>query len=139
MTSPTSYTMRFSRPNTTSRLRRPISASRQATRFPSSASATPTLAVVVVLPTPPLPEVTVMIRAGIAPPSFHLPRLGDDLAVAHTRHFRRGLAAATFRRARKTLRDAQLRGRQIERAHDRGLIAHRPGVHRAAQFTPHHD
>src|SRR5512143_1080001 len=130
--------MRFSNPSTTSKLRRPISASRQATRFPSNASATPTLAVVVVFPTPPLPEVTVMIRAGIEPPSFHFPRLSYNLAVTHTRHFGCRLAPAAFRRARDVLRDAQLRGGQIERADDGGFIAHRSRVDRAAQLAPYH-
>src|SRR5687768_2254278 len=52
--------MRFSRPRITSRLRSPMSASTTATFLPSLARATPRFAVVVVLPTPPLPEVTTM-------------------------------------------------------------------------------
>src|SRR5688572_14650490 len=42
---------------TTSRLRSPMSASTRATECPSCARAAPRLAVVVVLPTPPLPDV----------------------------------------------------------------------------------
>src|SRR5690606_17493638 len=45
-----------------SRLRRPISASIRTTDLPRAAGAAPTLAVVVVLPTPPFPEVNVMTR-----------------------------------------------------------------------------
>src|SRR5690606_15381606 len=48
---------------TTSRLRRPTSVSMTQTFSPSRASAAPTLAVVVVLPTPPLPDVTTMALA----------------------------------------------------------------------------
>ena len=55
--------MRFSRPMTTSRLRSPMSASMVTTRLPSMARLTPRLAVVVVLPTPPLPDVMVMTVA----------------------------------------------------------------------------
>src|SRR5512133_3968748 len=51
--------MRFSSPNTTSRLRKPISPSIQTTFLPPIASATARLAVVVVLPTPPFPDVIV--------------------------------------------------------------------------------
>src|SRR5215469_6351404 len=57
--------MRFSNPITASRLRRPISASRTATFFPCIARAVPRLAVVVVLPTPPFPEVIVSTRLSI--------------------------------------------------------------------------
>src|SRR5690606_33734822 len=48
---------------TTSRLRRPTSVSTTQTFSPSRANAAPTLAVVVVLPTPPLPDVTRMALA----------------------------------------------------------------------------
>src|SRR5260370_24144081 len=54
--------MRFSRPKIASRLRRPISASTTATFFPCIANAVPRFAVVVVLPTPPLPDVIVITR-----------------------------------------------------------------------------
>src|SRR5690606_28903561 len=62
-TSIRSYTTRPSSPMTTSRLRRPTSVSMTQTFSPSRASAAPTLAVVVVLPTPPLPDVTTMALA----------------------------------------------------------------------------
>src|SRR3954465_3811757 len=54
--------MRFSRPITTSRLRSPMSASISTTLIPSCAIAAPRLAVVVVLPTPPLPDVMTIAR-----------------------------------------------------------------------------
>src|SRR5262245_24381856 len=54
--------MRFSRPMTTSRLRRPMSASISTTLAPSCAMAAPRLHVVVVLPTPPLPDVMTIAR-----------------------------------------------------------------------------
>ena len=49
----------FSSPITTSRLRKPISASIHTTLWPLAARATAKFAVVVVLPTPPFPELTV--------------------------------------------------------------------------------
>src|SRR5215470_13567342 len=57
--------MRFSNPITASRLRRPISESTTATFFPCIARAVPRFAVVVVLPTPPFPEVIVSTRLSI--------------------------------------------------------------------------
>src|SRR5215467_842138 len=57
--------MRFSNPKTASRLRRPISESMTATFLPCIARAVPTFAVVVVLPTPPFPEVMVITRLSI--------------------------------------------------------------------------
>ena len=53
--------MRFSKPNNKSRLRSPVSVSISATLYPFMARPAPILAVVVVLPTPPLPEVITMI------------------------------------------------------------------------------
>ena len=65
-----SYTMRFSNPITTSRLRSPMSASMTTTLLPSKARATLRLAAAVVLPTPPFPDVIVTTVAPIsAPPS----------------------------------------------------------------------
>ena len=55
--------MRFSSPITTSRFRRPMSASIETTRWPRMAKATLTFAVAVVLPTPPLPDVMVITFA----------------------------------------------------------------------------
>src|SRR5260370_24201204 len=54
--------MRFSNPRTASRLRRPISESTTATFLPIIARAVPRFAVVVVLPTPPFPDVMVITR-----------------------------------------------------------------------------
>src|ERR1700732_63600 len=58
MTLMKSKTTRRSAPRTRSRLRRPTSKSTTATLSPVIASAAPSAAVDVVLPTPPLPEVT---------------------------------------------------------------------------------
>src|SRR6476659_3326473 len=58
-----SYTTRRSHPMIRSRLRRPTSKSITAVLWPASASPEAKLALVVVLPTPPLPEVTTMILA----------------------------------------------------------------------------
>src|SRR6266568_3251134 len=57
--------MRFSNPMTASRFRRPISESTTATFFPCIARAVPRFAVVVVLPTPPFPDVIVITRLSI--------------------------------------------------------------------------
>src|SRR5690606_30108650 len=61
MTLTKSYTTRRSQPMIRSRLRRPMSKSITATFLPLRASPQDRLAEVVVLPTPPLPEVTTMI------------------------------------------------------------------------------
>src|SRR5664279_4597921 len=111
--------MRFSRPITTSRLRSPISPSMQTTLSPRAASATAIFAVVVVLPTPPLPEVMVttfpvidQISASQAVPgSFgaRAPALGHNAPVFDARQF--GARLATVRgRDRDQIGDAQLGG-----------------------------
>src|SRR5579885_3360168 len=64
-TSTRSYTIRFSRPSTASRLRKPISESSTTTFLPCMASAVPRFAVVVVLPTPPFPDVIVITLLSI--------------------------------------------------------------------------
>ena len=58
-----------------SRLRKPTSASMTTTRCFRIASATPRLPTMVVLPTPPLPEVTVITLAAIGPPHSARPSL----------------------------------------------------------------
>src|SRR5690606_9057691 len=58
-----SYTTRRSQPMIRSRLRRPTSKSMTATFLPRRARPLARLALLVVLPTPPLPEVTTMISA----------------------------------------------------------------------------
>src|SRR5690606_29365409 len=63
MTLTKSYTTRRSQPMIRSRLRKPTSKSMTATFFPRRASPLAMLALDVVLPTPPLPEVTTMISA----------------------------------------------------------------------------
>src|ERR687891_442339 len=59
---------------TRSRLRRPTSKSTTTTRFPSCARAAPRAAVVVVLPTPPLPDVTTTTLAIWLFPSMSVER-----------------------------------------------------------------
>jgi hypothetical protein len=56
------YKMRFSNPRRRSRFLRPMSASINATLCPSLAIDMPKLAVAVVFPTPPFPDVTTMVR-----------------------------------------------------------------------------
>src|ERR1700751_3965223 len=63
MTLTRSKTTRRSAPSTRSRLRRPTSKSTTTTLSPECASAAPSAAVEVVLPTPPLPDVTTTTRA----------------------------------------------------------------------------
>src|SRR3990170_1424655 len=132
--------MRFSRPMTTSRLRRPMSASRHTTRAPSAASATPILAVAVVLPTPPLPEVMVTTFAGMVTPSsaaaVALPGLGHQMSVADQSHLR-SHGAAPLGRDGDVTGDAQLCRRQVERRHGGGAVPAGPGVHHAAHSPPH--
>src|SRR5579885_1165699 len=60
--------MWLSRPITASKLRSPISPSTATTRRPIIASAVLRLAAVVVLPTPPLPDVIVSTRLSMLPP-----------------------------------------------------------------------
>ena len=55
--------MRFSKPSKRSRLRKPTSASIRRVECPNRASDIPILEVVVVFPTPPLPDVTTITRA----------------------------------------------------------------------------
>ena len=62
-----SYTTRRSQPIIKSRLRKPTSKSITAVLWPRSAKPEAMLALVVVLPTPPLPEVTTMIFATMFP------------------------------------------------------------------------
>src|SRR5579883_151365 len=69
--------MRFSRPSTASKLRRPISESTTATFLFCIARAVPRFAVVVVLPTPPLPDVMVitLLSIGISLKQSRFPAL----------------------------------------------------------------
>ncbi len=71
-TSTRSYTIRFSSPITTSRFLRPISASTRATFLPNTASPQPRFAVVVVLPTPPLPLVITITSLIHVPPNLRV-------------------------------------------------------------------
>src|SRR5512140_1546938 len=95
--------MRFSSPITTSRLRRPMSPSIQTTLAPPASSATPMLAVAVVLPTPPLPEVTVTTFPGIARLllvhrlASDVPTLSDNVPVLQPRHLGARLTLAAGR------------------------------------------
>src|SRR5215472_645733 len=69
-----SNTTRRSAPMTRSRLRRPMSKSTTTTFLPFCASAAPSAAVEVVLPTPPLPDVTTSTLAIFIPPSISVER-----------------------------------------------------------------
>src|SRR5947209_2352589 len=120
--------MRFSNPMTASRLRRPISESTTATFLPIIARAVPRFAVVVVLPTPPFPDVMVITRLSIcvsiqgkqlryqqlfARWTAINPGLYDNLVVPDGRHFRTRLRFISFGRTREQVGDAQLhRGQQ---------------------------
>src|SRR5881394_2231039 len=80
--------MRRSQPMMRSRLRRPMSKSMTATFLPRRASPQPRLAAVVVLPTPPFPDVTTMISGSFCAPavdaagggvSWRIADISDDL------------------------------------------------------------
>ena len=66
------YSIRFSKPRSRSRFLSPMSASINATLWPSLAMDIPKFAVAVVLPTPPFPEVTTIVRVteAISPAKF---------------------------------------------------------------------
>src|SRR5678816_1903043 len=109
--------MRFSRPITTSRLRRPISASTSTTECPSAASAAPRFAVVVVLPTPPLPEVMTMARpmtvdsldaGGEIARQFAEITFNDDSAAGAVRDLRLVRRRVAIARTRDLAADAKL-------------------------------
>src|SRR4051812_8414930 len=87
-----SYTTRRSQPMMRSRLRRPTSKSMTAVLWPASASPEAKLALVVVLPTPPLPEVTTMILVMWVPSG--VPRAGARGREIQPLHHQLALAAA---------------------------------------------
>src|SRR3990170_3165675 len=135
--------MRFSSPMTTSRLRRPMSASMHPTRCPAEARATPMLAAAVVLPTPPFPDVTVTTRAAMRrlrsiAPSFVVPRLGDELSVAQEGHLRPDVPAPLGRNG-DAPGNTQLGRGQVEGADAGAFIAAGAGMDDPAQVAPHHD
>src|SRR5215213_7615774 len=115
--------MRFSSPMTTSRFRSPISASMTTTFLFIRASDTPKFAVVVVLPTPPLPDVTVTTLAPILHFSFHscknlrpyraarglFPGFHNNLIFTNQGHFRARLALLINGRYRDVTCDSHLR------------------------------
>src|SRR5690554_7532 len=70
MTLTKSYTTRRSQPMIRSRLRRPTSKSTMAVLWPRRARPVPMAALDVVLPTPPLPEVTTRILAKVIHPKY---------------------------------------------------------------------
>src|SRR5690606_30397525 len=88
MTLTKSYTTRRSQPMIRSRLRRPTSKSMTATFLPRRARPHARLALVVVLPTPPLPDVTTMISAMWVPLVGLLVQRGDLELVAIQPHLR---------------------------------------------------
>src|SRR5258707_9430601 len=118
--------MRFSSPITTSRLRSPMSPSMQTTLSPMAARATAMFAVVVVLPTPPLPEVMVrtfpvidQVSASQAVSgSFaaRAPTLGHDAPVFNARQLGPRFAPVRGRYCYK-IRNPQLRGRKLQGAY----------------------
>src|SRR5262249_32632627 len=82
MTLMKSKTTRRSAPRTRSRLRSPTSKSTTATLSPVIASAAPSAAVDVVLPTPPLPEVTTKtVPMCFKPPRFSIQKPHCDYAI----------------------------------------------------------
>src|ERR1017187_7067084 len=82
-----SNTTRRSAPITRSRLRRPTSKSTTTTFCPARASAAPSAAVEVVLPTPPLPDVTTMTLPMVFSKSVSIPTLCRfNAASVHRRH-----------------------------------------------------
>src|SRR5437588_11924335 len=113
--------MRFSSPMTASRLRRPISESTTATLLPCIARAVPIFAVVVVLPTPPFPDVMVITRLFIRVLqrlrlSFSLftgratvdPGFDDDTPIANRCHLRARLYLHAIRWSREQMGNTQL-------------------------------
>src|SRR5580700_7657506 len=86
-----SNTTRRSAPMTRSRLRRPMSKSTTTTFLPFCASAAPIAAVDVVLPTPPLPDVTTSTLAISLPPSISVER-SDPHDAAFEPRLRRSIA-----------------------------------------------
>src|ERR1700681_1181257 len=148
--------MRFSNPKTASRLRRPISESTTATFLPIIARAVPRFAVVVVLPTPPFPDVMVITRLSICVSmkattvtilrniSFAWrasvdPRFDDDLAVPNSSDFRARLRFISLWRAREQVGNTQLYRSQQKRTDYRLLIVGIARVYHAAQHAPHDD
>src|SRR5579863_1480955 len=126
--------MRFSRPSTRSRLRNPMSASTSTTERPSLASAQPTFAVVVVLPTPPFPEVmTIDLPLTLFLRSRR--RFYRDVAVSDARHLRHWMTHALLVRRGygDGARDAQLHRFEAKRIDGRALVALCAGVCDAAQ------
>src|SRR5579883_329870 len=141
--------MWLSNPMTASRLRSPISPSTAATRCPIIARAVLRLAAVVVLPTPPLPDVIVSTRLSMIPPYKRgpglpageptgIPTFNDNLTIFDRRHLRglRGQAAIFRGTAGKTA-NPQLDGRQYQGADHRLLIPRIPGVDGSTQRAPH--
>src|SRR5215471_1285821 len=103
--------MRFSSPRTASRLRRPISESTTATFLPCIARAVPRFAVVVVLPTPPLPDVIVITRLFIHALFLFSwcttidPGLNNDLPLFDGGNLRLGLHIRAFWWSREQVGD----------------------------------
>src|SRR5262249_41697435 len=139
--------MRFSRPTTTSRLRRPMSASTRTTVCPSAASAAPRFAVVVVLPTPPLPEVMTMARpmtvdsldaGGEIAWQFAQVTFDDDSAAGAVRDLRLERRLVAVARARDLATDAQLLRLEPQRQDEADVLPD-AGVCGAAQAPEHDD
>ena len=123
-----------------------MSASTRITRLPRLASAAPRLAVVVVLPTPPLPEVMTMRACAhdSEAPRLDLPEPFERNDDDARRRERRPLPAPDGRCGRSPsaamiARNAQLGGIEVECVDPRAFIALRPGVRDAGEPPEHHD
>src|SRR5258705_158453 len=124
-----------------------MSASMQATLLPNSASATARLAVAVVLPTPPLPEVIVITRAVILCYPFRpndqrlfaAPLFGDNLPPSNIGDLRLRPASRRLRADGDVAGDAKLHRAHVQRAHNGSFVTTRAGVNRAAQASPDQD
>src|SRR5258705_9795886 len=120
---------------TTSRFRSPMSASISTTLLPSCAIAAPRLQVVVVLPTPPLPEVMTIARPmrillharGKAARKSSSETLDHDGLAGEKRDLGAVCRAIGFARARDATTDPQLLRLQRQREDEAGLAAD-PGV-----------
>src|SRR5215510_7226285 len=137
--------MRFSRPITTSRLRRPMSASISTTLMPSCAMAVPRLQVVVVFPTPPLPDVMTIARPmsvllharGKAAGKSSKEPLDHDGLAGGIRDLRAAAGAVRVAGAGDHAPDPELLRLQRQRDDAAGITADRR-VRHAAQ-PPQHD
>src|SRR4051812_14203612 len=149
-----SYTTRRSQPMIRSRLRRPTSKSMTAVLCPASARPDAKLALVVVLPTPPLPEVTTVIFAMLTIPLLFPSPSGRGLGEGQRFHHQLALRAAVQPHLRGLAQhfgrqgdvagavhagDGNEFGFEAQRDDARGVVAARAGDRLAAQRGVHVD